>query len=158
MGSRSSSIEEADGDGTLEGRYNERLKQLYDLEPQEDIVPTKGQIDDGEHVSAEVPVDENEESYNFRLFAKNVQSAQPVPSQNPSESLQKIVLRSPSPANSEPGFVNPRRPEEYYFTGVLNVEQAECFRQSAVSGEHILEGLGKSWVCPQGINFGRISC
>ena len=122
--------------------------------PNEDNVSTKGSTHSKETSHAQVPGDKTDESFDFRLFAKSSQSlAENLPSLNAGENLPKIILRSPSPANKEPGFFNPSRPEEYYFTGFSNVEQADRFRQSAVSGEHILGGLEKSWVCSVIVDF-----
>lgn len=87
--------------------------------------------------------DQEEASYEFRLFARPSGSGLETSESN---ELPRVALRSPTPLNSEPGFVNPQRAEDYYFTGKPSAEQAEQFSRATVSGEQVLKNLGMRWV------------
>lgn len=87
--------------------------------------------------------DQEEASYEFRLFARPSASGLATDERN---ELPRVALRSPTPLNSEPGLINPQRAEDYYFTGKTSAEQAEQFARAAVSGEQVLENLGMRWV------------
>ncbi len=90
------------------------------------------------------PGDEDNAAYEFRLFAGSTGNR---PSNRPDNGLQRITLRSPTPLNSEPGFLRPQRPDGHYFSGDKSSEMAERFSSVAVSGEQVLEGLKMRWVC-----------
>ena len=89
---------------------------------------------------------ESEEAYDFPLFARSVKDVGKRSAEDAERNLHRIALKSPSPVNHEPGFVTPQRPGGFYFTGLSSEEQAEQFRQVAVTGKQILEGLEKKWV------------
>lgn len=142
--SQSSSEELQSPDPTLEARFHEQLKQAYvdsnpQLEPIEDDI-LRGA--DGSNIGP--PPGEHEEAYEFRLFAKPSGSG---PLKEGCQGLQRIALRSPTPVNREPGFVEPLRPEAFHFTGITSAEQVERYQKAAVSGEEILKGMNVRWVC-----------
>ena len=98
--------------------------------------------------------------YAFRLFARksdpkdrslstkqDVESStkQPTSTEN---SVSHVILRSPTPENQEPGFVQPHRRRDYYFTGVISAEEKARFNQTALSGQDVLAQLHVRWVRP----------
>lgn len=83
---------------------------------------------------------QDEDEYEFRLFAKPLDPTKPTPN-------TRIVVRSPSPTQGEPSLINPRRLDAYYFTGDTSEVLMEQYRRSAVTGEHITKGLITRWVC-----------
>lgn len=84
------------------------------------------------------------EAFEFRLFSK--QSASKSSAFNEQNS-RTIVLRSPTPTNTSPGFLIARRPDAYYFMDVAGAQEKKRFENTAVSGEQILMGLKDTWVC-----------
>ena len=91
--------------------------------------------------------DQPEEGYEFRLFSRP--SSKPLDTKALAGSHQRIVLRSPSPINDEPGFLKPRRSEQYYYTGVSTAEKLEHYRMAAVTWEEIVRGLNNRYVGSQ---------
>jgi len=83
------------------------------------------------------------DGYEFRLFAK---PAKGTAQEKIGNTLQKIALRSPTPADRDPGFMQARRPDSFYFTGRGNPEQAKRFQESAVSAEDIMKNVSMRWV------------
>ena len=129
--------------GKIKARYHEQLKQIYGEERPGANIHGQGLSDEIDHINNEPLKEEYEEAYEFPLFAKSPGSHLAV---NEEQKLQRIVLRSYSPANSEPSFVRRLRPEKHYFTGVTSAEMMEQFRLAAVSGDRIIEGLNQRWV------------
>lgn len=82
------------------------------------------------------------ETFEFRLFSKKSNSK---PSSIDGIS-RKIILRSPTPTNTSPGFLIACRPDAYYFTDVA-WSRKERFESAAVTGEEIIKGLEDTWVC-----------
>lgn len=140
--SQSSPDPQASPSPTLENRLREQLERLYDRAELHD----QGAFEGDKSPPAGTTRDESAEVYTFRLFTRPARSVEHGLANAECQSLQRIALRSPTPVNSEPGFVKPRRPDEYYFTGIPSVRQLEQFRQAAVPGEHILKGLNTIWV------------
>lgn len=89
-------------------------------------------------VRGDVIVEPSEDVYQFRLFSKK---SSLVPG------AQRIVLRSPTPTNQNPGFLVPSRPDSYYFTNASSIEKIQQYQQAAVTGEDIVKGLSGIWVC-----------
>lgn len=81
------------------------------------------------------PDEDEEDEFEFRLFATPGKPTTAV----------RVRVRSPTPAHGEPGFVQPRRSDGYYFTGSNN-EKAEQYRDAAVTGEELVKGLRVRWV------------
>ncbi|MCJ1420949.1 hypothetical protein MMC32_007309 [Xylographa parallela] len=79
--------------------------------------------------------EEEEEAYEFRLFARPVIEFFSVEGEPTKAS--RIILRSPSPVIGEPGFVQPRRPDSYYFTNKATVEEESRYESAALSGEAV---------------------
>lgn len=86
----------------------------------------------------DVIVEPSEDVFQFRLFSKKSSSV-PV--------AQRVVLRSPTPTNQNPGFLVPSRPDSYYFTNGSSIEKIQQYQQAAVTGDDILKGLNGKWVC-----------
>jgi hypothetical protein len=74
------------------------------------------------------------DEFEFRLFSSNGPGTKP----------SKIVLRSPSPKNIEPGFVVPSRPESYYFA--RTAEREREFESITVEGTELLNRAAIPWV------------
>ena len=126
---------------SLQAQYLERLGAQYNL-------PATGPTREAEEPTVEDPVGQKEagdptDGYEFRLFLK---SARPRAAGDPDDAIQRITLRSPTPGNDEPGFIISRRPDKYYFTGSVNSEQADQYRQAAVSYEDLITGSRTRWV------------
>ena len=142
--SRPSSNAPPDLDPDLEARYHEQLSKVYSSEPREEISLT----DDAQARGAPIVGNDEghleEDGYDFRLFSRP--SAKPTDSKSRCTGLQRIVLRSPSPANGEPGFVDLRRLDSYYFSRPTTAETLEQYRVAAVTGEEIMRGLDIRWV------------
>lgn len=84
------------------------------------------------------------DAFEFRLFSKKSASKSSASNEQAS---RRIVLRSPTPTNTSPGFMIARRPDAYYFTDVASAQKTEQFESAAVSGEEIMKGLKDRWVC-----------
>lgn len=85
------------------------------------------------------------DAFEFRLFfSKKSASKSSVSNEQAS---RKILLRSPTPTNTIPGFMIARRLDAYYFTDVASAQMKEQFESTAVSGEEIMKGLKDTWVC-----------
>lgn len=144
--SRSPSLEPSSSPNpsSAEARFLVQLKQSYDIDGTADM--SGGHDEKNTYtVTADPPGggDEGIEEYEFRLFAGPKAGA---PAGADHTAAQRIALRSPTPTHRDPGFVVPRRPEGYYFTGPLSQEDSERFRLAAVSGEDIVKGLQRKWV------------
>ncbi|MCJ1395646.1 hypothetical protein MMC18_008851 [Xylographa bjoerkii] len=84
-----------------------------------------------------------DDGFEFRLFSKpatGLSSGTEVPTQ-----ASRIVLRSPSPINVEPGFVQPRRPDSYYFATETTTEEASHYQSAAFSGEAVRAEQLRRW-------------
>lgn len=128
----------------LEIYYRQQLEQLY-ADPSQTLAANDGTdlgIIGG--ATTEQLQGENDEEYDFRLFTRS--SASGPASAGASNVLQRIALRSPSPASGEIGFANGSRPDRYYFAGDADGELAKQYAQAAVSGQGIKEGLKMRWV------------
>lgn len=137
-----SSDESNSHDPELEARFREQLSRSYDESVQVEDKDRDGSRS-GNGVLAKEVDNEDEEVYEFRLFKK---PSGPEISNRSHHIFQKIALRSPTPESGEPGFLKPRRPDNYYFTGDANAELVEQYQRAAVSGAEILEGLKARWV------------
>ncbi|KAL9580135.1 MAG: hypothetical protein Q9212_004670 [Teloschistes hypoglaucus] len=127
--SSSSSPDSALSDGEAAIRWRRQLDQIYEVEVTEPICAA---ID-------EPP----EDTYDFKLFSaskpKNDAGA------TTATLLPKVVLRSPEPESGEPGFVRPRRPEGYYFTGARSREEQEQYSDVAIEGGDIVKQSQLKW-------------
>lgn len=85
--------------------------------------------------------DDDCEAFEFPLFSKKSASAPG------NTSFQRIILRSPTPTNQNPGFLKSQRPVAYYFTDVISPVKAEQYQSAAMTGEDIIAGLKTRWVC-----------
>lgn len=81
--------------------------------------------------------------YSFRLFSKKATSNHAT---STGGAYQTINLRSPTPHDTNPGFVVQYRPATYYFTGSTAAKSSEQYRQAAVAGEEIIQNLQTQWV------------
>lgn len=84
-----------------------------------------------------VPDQSDEDAYEFRLFTRKKQTAQPA---------TKIRIESPPPVSKEPGFVRARRSESYYFTGAGADKERGKYKEVAVEGERVLKEAQSRWV------------
>ena len=136
----SSTTEPTTPNPAIETYYRQQLEQLY-AEPSEALA-VNGASDLGNigGATTEQAQGEDEEEYDFRLFKR------PSESVGASNVLQRIALRSPSPASGESAFANGGRPDKYYFAGDTGRELAEQYTQAAISGQDIMEGLKMRWV------------
>lgn len=118
-------------DDDAKDRWRRQLDQIYQgglIEQQPE------QVSD----AADRPqaIDEaNDESYEFPLF-----------SQKPRGSTAKILLKSPSPEIKDPGFVQPARPQDYYFTAAESRHCQGRFGDVAVEGHDVVRESLVKWV------------
>jgi len=103
------------------------------------ISPTPA-VDD---VAAQVR-EEEDEAFEFRLFSKP--APEPDSGEQAPEKLSRILIRSPSPVTGEPGFVQPRRSDEYYFATTPTREQRACFEAAAISADALIAEQAYKWV------------
>jgi Fungal protein of unknown function (DUF2011) len=87
----------------------------------------------GDHVGGE--------EFEFRLFSSTGVPHSKESSQPP---IHKVVLRSTSPVNPEPGFIVSERPESYYFANTADREKE--FESVAVEGVELLDRAAVRWV------------
>lgn len=127
----------------LETFYRQQLEQLY-ADPSQTLASDGTDHGNVGGATVEQVQGEDEEEYDFRLFTRP--SASGPASVGASNILQRIALRSPSPASGESGFTSGRRPDKYYFAGDTGRELTEQYERAAVSGQDIIEGLKIRWV------------
>lgn len=133
IASRCSSIEPSALDAAsrkqLEDSYHQKLRDWF---------VHKNELDTRSGAAGgDVILEPCEDAFQFRLFSKK---AALFPE------AQRIVLRSPTPTNQNPGFLVPSRPDSYYFTNALNIEKIQQYQQAAVTGDDIMKGLKDIWV------------
>ena len=134
----SSSRDSRSPDATIEARFHGQLQRLFG-DSVEKGIPTNatGRGDKAGNTANDLCDDE---AYDFRLYAGPA-----TVGPNQSHVTQRIALRSPSPADTAPGFREPRRPDSFYFTGIPDVQQKAQFEMSALSSEQVLKGLKTIW-------------
>ena len=141
--SRPPSHEPSEFDPDLQTHFYDQLGKIYKNETGEPLIL---QADDAPTLAndqtGESPWEE-EEAYEFRLFS--APTSKPSDPQRPHNAPQRIVLRSPTPPSGDPGFINPRRPDTYYFTGPNSPEKSEQYRTAAITAEEIFKGLAVRW-------------
>lgn len=137
IASQSSSAEASTLDAAsreqLEKSYYHKLRDWCVNENELDTEPGAARDD--------IIVEPGEDVFQFRLFSEKPSS---VPG------AQRIVLRSPTPTNQNPGFLVPSRPDSYYFTNGSSIEKIQQYQQAAVTGDDIVKGLNGIWVCHVG--------
>ncbi|KAL8676225.1 MAG: hypothetical protein Q9186_007239 [Xanthomendoza sp. 1 TL-2023] len=134
--SKSSSPDPVKSYDDVKNQFRRQLDQLYQhgiseqqtnpVEPSEEC---QGAIDDI-----------NEEAYEFQLFSQKPEQSTISAPQPP-----KILLRSPSPENKEPGFVHPTRSPYYYFTGAESRDRRLQFQNVAVEGHDVQKESQAKW-------------
>lgn len=132
------STEPSSPSSSLEGRFQQQLTSFYR------VAAPDNQIENGAlnqpTTSAVEAEAQNEDEYEFRLFAKPLDLTRPTTN-------TRIVVKSPTPTQGDPGFVKSRRFDAYYFTGNTGEALMEQYRSAAVTGKHITNGLAVRWVC-----------
>lgn len=144
LDSQSSSDDDGNPDPALKARFRDQAERSYADGGSKTEIHDQGIPEDLDTAAVGRPVKEDEEVYTFRLFARPKKSGL---SKSKDKGIQKVTLRSPSPASGEPGFVNPRRQSAYYFTGTASIEQAQQYSKATISNEQLLQGLKTRWVC-----------
>lgn len=76
----------------------------------------------------------DEDELDFRLFANGPSSTHP----NPVDSIAKIRLQTPELSDREPGFVQPNRSADYYFSSPLSGLRKAQLEMAAVTGENLV--------------------
>ena len=143
LDSQSSSDDDGNPYPALEARFRDQVERSYVDEGYKTETHDQGIVEDLDTAAVGQPVEEDEDAYTFRLFAGPKGSGPP---KGKDKGVQKVILSSPSPAGGEPGFVNPRRQLDYYFTGTASAEQAEQYSNATISSEQLLQGLKTRWV------------
>ncbi|KAK8160354.1 hypothetical protein IWX90DRAFT_389161 [Phyllosticta citrichinensis] len=119
-------------DPDLTDLFREKLQsriELVDAQPQGVAQPAQDLHDAGSE----------DEELEFRLFAAPAKrgDAGPAP--------QKIRLKSPDLENAEGGFVNPKRPDSYYFADVPSDELRRQLESVAVTGDQVTRWAQQKW-------------
>lgn len=83
---------------------------------------------------------EEEDELEFRLFAPDTGKLTTQDART-----QVIRIRSPTPEDTDPGFINPYRKQSFFFAGVPSAIQAEQYALAAVSGHDIVERSRSYW-------------
>ena len=130
-------------DPALEAQLREYFHPQYVNGTTQSQGSEANRVEDASSNLVEQDLNDENEGYSFRLFARPVVPGLP---EGEEQGPQKISLSSPSPTRGEPGFVKAERPATYYFTGETSEERADQYRQAAVSGEQLLQGLKTRWV------------
>ena len=101
--------------------------------------------------------EQGENGFEFRLFSTSTKERALGDLDNVA---QRVNLKSPTPVTTEPGFVQPRRSDTYYFANKVSAEQKEDYERAAVSGEDVRKGLearqvrcGQCCLCGQVTNL-----
>ena len=132
-------------DPAFESFYRQQLQQLY-ADPSLAFTAHGGtESDTACDTAAEQIQGDEADGYEFHLFTRSFASG--LASVGTSNGPQRITLRSPSPADHDLGFTSGGRPDNYYFAGNTGVELAKQYTQAVVSGQDVIEGLKRSWVC-----------
>lgn len=131
-------------DIALEAQFRDFFEPQYVNGTSQSQDSDANRVADASSGLVEQNLNHEDEAYSFRLFARPGAPGLP---EGEEQGLQKISLKSPSPASGKPGFVNTKRPATYYFTGETSAERAEQYRIASVSGEQLLQGLRTRWVC-----------
>ncbi|KAI4254191.1 MAG: hypothetical protein LQ352_003238 [Teloschistes flavicans] len=126
--SSSPSPDSALSDGEAETQWRRQLDQVYEV-----------QVTELTHAAIHEPA---EEAYDFKLFSSSKCRNDAGITATP---LPKIVLRSPEPESTEPGFVRPRRSDDYYFTGLRSSEEQEQYSDVAVDGGDVVKQSQSKW-------------
>ena len=130
-------------DHALEAQFRDYFEPQYVNGTTQSQGPEANRVEDASSNLVEQDLNDEDEGYSFRLFARPVVPGLP---EGKEQGPQKISLRSASPVGGDPGFVNAERPATYYFTGETGEERADQYRRAAVSGEQLLQGLKTRWV------------
>ena len=130
---RSSSLESLSSNASAQARLREKFINDYEITSSNDLAQV-----DLPHEDAKTQ--EDEEAFEFPLFSKSKSD----PSATNVHS--RVVIRSPTPISSEPGFVQPKRPDSYYFTFGPSREQRKQYDLVAVNGEDVLRERNVRWV------------
>lgn len=134
IASRSSSTEPS----ALDTTSREQLEKSYHYKLRDWCVNENGLDMKTGAVGGDVIVEPSDDAFQFRLFSKKSALA---------PEAQRIVLRSPTPTNQNPGFLVPSRPDSYYFTNASSIKKLQQYQQAAVTGDDIMKGLKVIWVC-----------
>lgn len=122
----------------LDDASREQLEKSYHRKLRDWCV-SENELDKETGAAAEdVIVEPSDETFQFRMFAKK---STLIPE------VQRIILRSPTPTNQNPGFLVPSRPDSYYFANASSIEKTQEYEQAAVTGDDIIKGLKDVWVC-----------
>ncbi|KAL8635763.1 MAG: hypothetical protein Q9228_006783, partial [Teloschistes exilis] len=124
----SSSPDSALSDGEAAIHWRRQLDQVYEVG-----------ITDPICAAIDEPA---EDTYDFKLFSASKTQNDAGATATP---LPKIVLRSPEPESSEPGFARPQRSEGYYFTGARSREEQEQYSDVAIEGGDVVKQSQSQW-------------
>lgn len=125
---------------SLEGHFQEQFTSFYGVASLENQIRI-GALDQPAAGTAEAETEAQDgDAYEFRLFAKPLDPTKPTTN-------TRIVVKSPTPIQGDPGFVRSRRLDAYYFTGNTGEALMEQYRNAAVTVQHITKGVAVRWVC-----------
>lgn len=89
-----------------------------------------------------IPDQPDQAIYDFRLFSGNTKTSHAC-----DQWINKVRIESPTPVTKEPGFVHPRRSEDYYFTGTRSDVERRRYEEATVNGDQVLKESRGKWVC-----------
>ncbi|KAI4168471.1 MAG: hypothetical protein LQ343_006358 [Gyalolechia ehrenbergii] len=132
------------GSEYFESPLNEEARTQWQLQLDLVYKNNKTELDNGkpgkDNSAATGAIEElDEEAYEFRLF-----STKPGKPQASRDQPSKVRIWSPEPVTREPGFVHPRRPEVYNFSGPGEIARSQ-YEAAAIEGEDILKEARVKW-------------
>jgi len=132
-------------DQSVRARLRQRYEAAYQLPAllEEVLSPVVPNIDPTPAVG-DFRAPDNNEAFEFHLFSNPV--SKPNSSEQAPEKASRILIRSPSPVSGEPGFVQPRRPDRFYFATPPTVEQRARLEATAISADVIIAEQAHKWV------------
>lgn len=132
-------------DPSVRARLRQEYVAAYQLPaPLEEVLSPVVQTIHPTPAVGDIRAPDDDEAFEFRLFSRPV--SKPNSSEQACEKPSRILIRSPSPVTGEPGFVQPRRPEKFYFATPPTVEQRARLEAAAVSADAIIAEQAHKWV------------
>ena len=131
-------------DFALRARLQQQCEAVYQLSPSaKETVNAAITASIPSPAVGNVPAQE-EEAFEFRLFSKPV--LKPNASDQAPNKPSRVFIRSLSPVAGEPGFVQPRRSDNYYFASAPTSEERACFETASISADAIIAEQARRWV------------
>ncbi|KAI4130202.1 MAG: hypothetical protein LQ341_006489, partial [Variospora aurantia] len=134
--SPSASPEAASSNEEVRLKWQQRLCQVYNNGSNVDV-----ELDNAvAKPTVSIPDQPDQAIYDFRLFSGNTKTSHAC-----DQWINKVRIESPTPVTKEPGFVHPRRSEDYYFTGTRSDVERRRYEEATVNGDQVLKESRGKW-------------